>query len=355
VEKPLLSRLARSRRGWFTYIESPEAIEQRVGRLFDRIESPALIGVSVEARGATLTRTYPRTLPDLSAGDDLLLAGRVMGAPGAKLELVVHGTLGGRQVAYPVSVSLPETASHPWVARSWARSRIDDLLEEMALTRDPPPELRDEVIELGIAYDLVTPYTSFLAVPESELDGDQSRSLQEMRAHRAKVLAANSDAAALSRRSMPPGDPILTVTAPRDAVQVTAYFPFGLVKDLRWDERLEKWAVRFLVPVEVPDGEYEARVVIVKRDGTMELAKASYVIDSQPPIFDVDLVGSHIRVHVNEPARKVTVALAADPRKRAELLGDGREFQGELPGPGTVRIVVADMARNETIREVETR
>jgi Ca-activated chloride channel family protein len=355
VEKPLLSRLARSRRGWFTYIESPEAIEQRVGRLFDRIESPALIGVSVEARGATLTRTYPRTLPDLSAGDDLLLAGRVMGAAGAKLELVVHGTLGGRQVAYPVSVSLPETASHPWVARSWARSRIDDLLEEMALTRDPPPELRDEVIELGIAYDLVTPYTSFLAVPESELDGDQSRSLREMRAHRAKVLAANSDAAALSRRSMPPGDPILTVTAPRDAVQVTAYFPFGLVKDLRWDERLERWAVRFLVPVEVPDGEYEARVVIVKRDGTMELAKASYVIDSQPPIFDVDLVGSHIRVHVNEPARKVTVALAADPRKRAELLGDGREFQGELPGPGTVRVVVADMARNETIREVETR
>ena len=355
VEKPLLSRLARSRRGWFTYIESPEAIEQRVGRLFDRIESPALIGVSLEARGATLTRTYPRTLPDLSAGDDLLVGGRLMGAPGAKLDLVVHGMLGGRQVAFPVSVTVPEAVSHPWVARTWARSRVDDVLEEMALTRESPPELRDEVIELGIAYDLVTPYTSFLAVPESELEGSQSLSLQEMRAHRAKVLAANSDAAALSRRSMPPGDPILTVNAPRDAAQVTAYFPFGLVKDLRWDGRLEKWTVRFLVPVEVPDGEYEARVVIVKRDGTLEMAKASYVIDSRPPVFDVDLVGSRIRVRVDEPARKVTVALAADPRKRTELSGDGREFQGPLPGPGAIRVVVADMARNETLREVEPR
>ena len=353
VEKPLLSRLAGIKHGRFTYIESPEAIEQRVGRLFDQIESPALIGLSVEARGAPLTRTYPRSLPDLSAGDDLLVAGRVLGAPGARLDLVVHGTLGGRQVAYPVSVVLPESASHPWVARTWAKSRVDDVLEEMALTRSPPPELQTEVIELGLAYGLVTPYTSFLAVPESELDAGQSRNLSEMRAQRAKVLAANSDAAALSRRSMPPGDPVLTVDAPRDALQVTAFFPFGLVKDLRFDERLEKWTVRFLVPTDVPDAAYEAQVVIVKRNGALELARASYVIDSRAPDFEVDFAGSRIRVRVSEPARKVTVVLAADPRRRTVLRGDGREFEGERPGTGRLRVVVADLARNEAAREVE--
>ena len=353
VEKALLSRLAGMKHGRFTYIESPEVIEQRVGRLFDQIESPALIGLSVEARGAALTRTYPRTLPDLSAGDDLLVAGRVMGAPGARLDLVVHGTLGGRQVAYPVSVVLPESASHPWVARTWAKSRIDDVLEEMALTRSPPPELQTEVIELGLAYGLVTPYTSFLAVPESELDAGQSRSLSEMRAQRAKVLASNSDAAALSRRAMPPGDPVLTVDAPRDALQVTAFFPFGLVKDLRWDERLEKWIVRFLVPTDVLDGAYEAQVVIVRRNGTLELARASYIIDSRAPDFEVDFVGPRIRVRVSEPARKVTVVLAADPRRRTVLRGDGREFEGEPPGIGRLRVVVADLARNEAAREVE--
>jgi len=355
VEKALLSRLAGSKRGRFTYVESAEAIEQRVGRLFDQIESPALIGLSLEARGASLTRTYPRTLPDLSAGDDLLVAGRVTGAPGSKLELVVHGTLAGSQVAYPVSVTLPEAASHPWVARTWARSRVDDVLEEMALTRRPPPELENEVVELGLAYSLVTPFTSFLAVPESELDSGQAQSLKEMRARRAKVLAANADAAALSRRSMPPGDPLLTVSAPRDARQVTAYFPFGLVKDLRWDERTEKWVVRFLVPVDVPDGDYEAQVLVVKRDGTVELVKASYVIDSRCPDFDIDLIGSRIRVRVSEPARKVTVALAADPRRRTVLSGDGSVFEGELPGRGKLRVVVADHARNETLREIDAR
>ncbi|MGZ6124478.1 MAG: VIT and vWA domain-containing protein, partial [Myxococcales bacterium] len=131
VEKPLLSRLAALKRGRFTYVESPEAIEQRVGRLFEQIESPALVGLSLEARGAGLSAVYPRTLPDLSAGDDLAVSARVAGAPGAKLELVVHGTLAGRQVAYPVAVTLPERAFRPFVARAWAKSRIDDVLEEM--------------------------------------------------------------------------------------------------------------------------------------------------------------------------------------------------------------------------------
>lgn len=362
VEKPLLSRLARMKRGRFTFIESPEVIEERVGRLFDQIESPALVGVSLESRGATLTRTYPRTLPDLSAGDDLLVTSRVMGAPGSTLELVVHGMLGGRQVAYPLKVNLPESERHPWAGRLWAKSRIDDALEEMALTRNPPPELKNEVIELGLAYHLVTPYTSFLAVPEAELTAGQQTALASMREQRARVMAANADAAALSRTRMPPGDPVLTVKAPRDALSVTAYFPFGLVKDLAWDERQEKWTLRFLVPVGIPDGDYEATVVIVKRDRTLEIAKAPYTIDSREPDFDVQAeraVGGATRIFIvsAEPARRVTAALVEDPRQRIELKGDveGRVFEGLLPARGRVRVVVADMARNETAREVEPR
>jgi len=93
--------------------------------------------------------------------------------------------------------------------------------------------------------------------------------------------------------------------------------------------------------------------VIVRRDGALELARASYVIDSRAPDFEVDFAGSRIRVRVSEPARKVTVVLAADPRRRTVLRGDGREFEGERPGTGRLRVVVADLARNEAAREVE--
>jgi len=219
--------------------------------------------------------------------------------------------------------------------------------------------LQNEVIELGLAYNLVTPYTSFLAVPERELNGAQAGTLTDLRAQRARIVAANSDAAALSRTIMPPGDPVLTVKAPKDALQVTAYFPFGLVKDLAWDEKLEKWVLRFLVPVGVPDGGYEATVLIVRRDGSIELAKACYTIDSKEPDFEVEakkVAGLvFVRVRSSEPARRVTAAFVADPRRRIEFTGAGSDFTGVLPGSGPVRVVVADMARNESVREVVPR
>ena len=358
VEKPLLSRLAAMKHGRFTYIESPEAIEQRVGHLFDEVESPAMVGITIEARGGTLLRTYPRTLPDLSAGDDLLVTSRVMGAPGSTVELIVHGLLGGKQMAFQTAVKLPERSAHAWAGRLWAKARIDDLLEEQALV-GASAELQTEIVELGLAYNLVTPFTSFLAVPERELNAAQSATLAGMRESRKAVMAANSDAAALSRTQMPPGDPVLTVKAPRDALQVTAWFAFGLVKDLVWDEAQEKWTLRFLVPRGVPDGDYEAQVIIVRRDGTVELAKAAYTIDSQEPEFEVEATrvagGVQLRVVSSEPARRVSVALLGDRRRRLELAGDGRTFAGFFPGAegaGKLRVVVADTARNETSRDV---
>ena len=51
----------------------------------------------------------------------------------------------------------------------------------------------------------------------------------------------------------------------------------------------------------------------------------------------------------------MVAALASDPRRRVELPGDGTTFEGDLPAQGRVRIVVADQARNETVREVDPR
>jgi hypothetical protein len=132
-----------------------------------------------------------------------------------------------------------------------------------------------------------------------------------------------------------------------------------LVRDLAWDEKLEKWVLRFLVPVGVPDGDYEATVLIVRRDGSIEVAKAGYTIDSKEPDFDVEVEKVaglvFVRVKSSEPARRVTAALVADPRRRVELAAVGTDFVGVLRGSGAVRVVVADMARNESVREVEPR
>jgi Ca-activated chloride channel family protein len=353
VEKPLLSRLAAMKRGRFTFIESAEAIESKVSRLYSQIAAPVIVGLSIAVEGARLARTYPRSLPDLYRGDELVIASRIAGE--GPVTITMRGERNGAPVSFTRTIDVPASTRRPWVGRVWAQARVDDLLEEIALYGETD-ELKNEVIDLAVAYDFVTQYTSFLAIPESELTDGARDALASARERKQQILAAHKDAVALSRSSMPPGDPILQVRAPSSAQQVTAYFPFGLVKDLVYDADAEHWRVRFLVPKGVADGVYEVKIVIVHADGTIEVAKIPYTIDSSEPDFEVVVEeqdgGAMVKVVTAEEARLVTVTGVDDPRLRVELAdqGDGVHFEAFVPlAPGVhrMRVVVADEARNE--------
>ena len=355
VEKPLLSRLAAMKRGRFTFIESPAAIESKVGRLYAQISKPVLVGLSIDVASADRCgrAARPRPLPDLHHGDELVISSRIAGQ--GPVTVTVRGERNGAPVAFTYQLDVPAGAQRPWVGGMWAQARVDDLLEEIALYGENE-ELKNEVIDLALAYDFVTQYTSFLAMPEEELTDNARAALDSERARKQQILAAHKDAVALSRSSMPPGDPILQVRAPASARQVTAYFPFGLVKDLVYDADVEHWRVRFLVPKGVVDGVYEVKIVIVHADDSIEVARIPYTIDSSEPDFEIVTEevdgGLLVKVVTAEPARLVTVTAVDDPNVRMELtdVGGGVHFEALVPlAPGShrMRIVVADEARNE--------
>jgi len=193
VNKALLSRLAALKRGRFVYIEKASSIEAEVGRLAASISKPLLVGVSIDVEGAHATRLYPRSIPDLFAEDELLVIGRLRGTGTAKF--TIRGKLAGKAVAFTRSVDVAKTPARPWVASLWAQARVDHLLEEVALGAKAP-ELVEEIINLALAYNFVTPYTAFLAIPESEL-GAMATTVAQARERKRKVMAQNPDAASL--------------------------------------------------------------------------------------------------------------------------------------------------------------
>lgn len=353
INGALLSRLAKEMRGRALFVRTAESLVEQMGRLFAQLDEPLLLNVTVESEGLPLLRVFPRSIADLQPGEELLVMARVPDS--GNLNLAIGGTIAGRAVRHEVAVAIPEAVRQPWVGRLWAAARVDDLTEEMQLQGETD-ELKNETIELALAYNLVSRYTSFLAIPESELTGDSQQLMQSARARKQVIMAQRKDALALSRDNMPPGDPLLTVEAPADARQVTAYFPFGLVKDLHFNPYTGKWQVRFLVPSDVEDGDYEVRVRVVLADGTSQWSTARYHIDSEEPDFDVELVpvpgGVAVLVFANEAVREARVALVADPDQRIALEPNvrGSLYSGFFPLPAGVhelRIVVADTARNE--------
>lgn len=197
VNQPFLSRLAAVKRGRYTFVDSAEAIVPRMAALYSQIESPVLVGISLEVTGATLTGAYPRSLPDLFVNDELRIVGRLTGQGAVRVILRGRDSR-GRPVAHQTSITVPERARRSWVGRLWAQARVDDLLEEIALNGEST-EVVDEVINLSLAYDFVTPYTAMLAIPESEITWEAADTLEAARQQRQRALAANPEAMALSR------------------------------------------------------------------------------------------------------------------------------------------------------------
>lgn len=219
VNKPLLARLARLKRGRYAYIARADEIERSVALVYSQISRPLLTDISFDITGAASDRkVYPRTLPDLFVDDELLITGRLRGESGIAM-VTVRGVLDGKPVELRRELRLGSRMIRPWVGRQWARARVEHLIEDIALDGEVA-EKKKEVIDLALAYNFVTDYTAFLAIPESELTADARAVLDRARADKADVMRRHADAAALARakRAQPVPAAVRAADVDRDGI-----------------------------------------------------------------------------------------------------------------------------------------
>jgi Ca-activated chloride channel family protein len=165
VNGRLLDKLAREMRGQSVYVRPNENIEAPVSTLYSKIGSPAMTDVAVDIRldGGATSRVYPRQMPDLFRGDQLVLVGRYRSGGAAKISLT--GTASGQKRSYTYQAAFDERSSsetNGFVARLWAIRRIGEIIDDLDL-HGRNQELVDELVALSQRYGILTPYTSFLA------------------------------------------------------------------------------------------------------------------------------------------------------------------------------------------------
>jgi len=353
VNRALIEGLARAGYGEPFVVLKPEDAPAAAQRFRAYIDRPLLTGISVAFRGFDVTDVAPARLPDLMAQRPLVLFGKYRGEARGQIEITGRGGRGlfRRVVDVGAAQSKPENAP---LRVLWARTQVQWREDQLSLGASAA--LTGELAALGVRYDLLTSATSFVAVDDEIANAGAALASVGQPLPLPAGVSNHAIGVSMSRSEMPPGDPVLTLVAPADARLVTAYFPFGLTKDLAYDAFAERWQVRFLVPKDVPDGEYRVPVVIVFRDGRSEAVEARYRIDSAAPDFELDVApadgGVEVTVRARERLRSATVALVSDPQVRLELgdQGDGLLWKGKLalpPGRHRLRVVVADRARNE--------
>ena len=160
VNTELLDRITLESRGTSVYVAPDEDLELALSSFYDKISSPLLADLKLEIRGIETRDVYPRTLPDLFRGSQLILVGKYRG--GGPVTLTLTGTVGKEERRFVLDRQ-PSAgdAANDFLPRVWATRRIGYLLEEIRL-HGSAPELVDEVRKLGLTFGIVTPYTSFL-------------------------------------------------------------------------------------------------------------------------------------------------------------------------------------------------
>ncbi|HEY0385647.1 MAG TPA: VIT and VWA domain-containing protein [Pyrinomonadaceae bacterium] len=166
VNTALLDKLASENKGTADYVEPKEDLEIKVSNFFAKVNYPVLTDLALSMGGVETDLIYPRDLPDLFKGTQLTLIGRYRNhADLRNIQLRLEGKTNQsrKEFAY-TNLDFPlKEDDNDFLPRLWATRRVGWLMEQVR-SNGENKELRDEIVDLGTRYGIVTPYTSYLAV-----------------------------------------------------------------------------------------------------------------------------------------------------------------------------------------------
>jgi len=133
-----------------------------VGVLAAKVASPVLTDVTISAgSGIELYDLQPGSLPDLFAGDEMVVLGRYRGAGSGEQSVTVNGRRNGHQEEFRTTFSDRENADARYIEQLWAARKAGALSRDIRL-HGQTRETMDALKQLALRYGILTEYTSYL-------------------------------------------------------------------------------------------------------------------------------------------------------------------------------------------------
>ena len=135
------------------------------------IQAPVLTDIKIQSVGFDTYDVFPAHFPDLLAQRPLIVFGKWRGPVGGTIELTGKTGQGEYSSSFNVSSIQPD-GENPALRYLWARNLIAELSDYGAA--DVDEDKAKQITALGIKYNLLTKYTSFIAVREKVVNPDGS-------------------------------------------------------------------------------------------------------------------------------------------------------------------------------------
>jgi Ca-activated chloride channel family protein len=163
VNRYIIEGMARVGMGEPFVIEKQEAAAAQAEKFRKYIQTPVLTDINVSFHGFDAYDVEPEHVPDVLAERPVVIAGKWRGA--ARGTIKVTGMTPQGEYGQTVGVTeFPPNAANSALRYLWARQRIQLLADYNNLSEDSGRV--KEVTRLGLKYNLLTRYTSFVAVDQ---------------------------------------------------------------------------------------------------------------------------------------------------------------------------------------------
>jgi Ca-activated chloride channel family protein len=163
VNRYLIEGVAKAGMGEPFVVTKPDEASRAAQRFCDYVKSPVLTGIKMHYSGFEVYDLEPAQVPDVFAERPVVVTGKWRGKAAGLIELIGIAGSGSYKQTFNVAETKPVDANQA-LRYLWARTRIARLSDYGLGKGDP--ENKAEVISLGLTYNLLTAYTSFIAVHE---------------------------------------------------------------------------------------------------------------------------------------------------------------------------------------------
>lgn len=166
-----MRKAAQFGRGSYTYIGKVNEVKMKMSALLNKISRPALRNINIQFQPLHLgsIEQYPKKIPDLYYGEPLVVAFKTTQMPSS---LQVFGEQANN--SWHQEISLTKQQESSGITPIWARAKIEDLLDGL-VTGKPHEEVREKVLATSLLHQVMSPYSSFIAVEqEKTLTSDNS-------------------------------------------------------------------------------------------------------------------------------------------------------------------------------------
>ncbi len=184
VDQQLLTLMSSQNNGYAEFLLNDE-LESRITNFYLRIKNPVLLSPTISFSSPDINNIYPDPLPNLYIGQQMIVAGRYTET--GPLSVTLSGRAFNQPVSYQYNFNRNDSADsrYQFLTKVWAKQKIENMLIQYYSLNPVTPEaiaLKQQIIELSIAYGVISPFTSFgnpnaitgpeEAITENSIPGD---------------------------------------------------------------------------------------------------------------------------------------------------------------------------------------